>query len=135
MRAFVLPRDVRVERLRLRALLLYWWLLPPLAARGSPSPRDADAPKAETYKIGWSGESATQQRQLLVILAEYPTTAGSTQFCLLCCQPEPVPGLLAARMPRLTPWDPCRLPAWLGSAIHMSRSAYWLLRHSSTLAS
>ena len=102
MRAFVLPRDVRVERLRLRALLLYWWLLPPLAARGSPSPRDADAPKADTYKIGWSGESSTQQRQLLVILAEYPTTAGSTQFCLLCCQPEPIPSFSTARPSPLT---------------------------------
>ena len=26
----------------------------------------------------------------------YPTTMDSTQSCLLCCQPEPVPGMLSA---------------------------------------
>ena len=39
-----------------------------------------------------------------------PTTEGSAQFCLLCCQPEPVPGSSTARMSWLTPGDPCRLP-------------------------
>ena len=62
---------------------------------------------------------ATQQGSLHCILAQYPTTAGSAQFCLLCCQPEPVPGLLAVRMSQLTQRDPCRLPAWLGWTINI----------------
>ena len=51
------------------------------------------------------------------VLADFPTTASSAWFCLLCCQPEPVPRSLAARVSQLTSWDPCRLLAWLGSAI------------------
>ena len=47
-----------------------------------------------------------------LILIHFPTTAGSAQFCLLCCQPEPIPGTLAARKPLLTPRVPCRLPVW-----------------------
>ena len=47
-----------------------------------------------------------------LILIHFPTTAGSAQFCLLCCQPEPIPGTLAARRPLLTPRVPCRLPVW-----------------------
>ena len=38
--------------------------------------------------------------------------AGSAQFCLLCCQPEPVPESLPARPPPLTQGCPCRLPVW-----------------------
>ena len=38
--------------------------------------------------------------------------AGSAQFCLLCCQPEPVPESLPARPPPLTQGRPCRLPVW-----------------------
>jgi hypothetical protein len=33
-----------------------------------------------------------QQRSLHATLAYFPTTADSAQFCLLCCQPEPIPG-------------------------------------------
>ena len=47
------------------------------------------------------------------ILAHVPTTASSTQFCLLCCLSEPIPKSLAARMLQLTLQDPCRLLAWL----------------------
>ena len=65
-------------------------------------------------KKGGSCTPYTHQGSLQCILAQYPTTAGSAQFCLLCCQPEPDPGSLTARVPQLTPWDPCRLPAWLG---------------------
>ena len=32
----------------------------------------------------------------------FPTTAGSAQFCLLCCQPELVPESLPARPPSLS---------------------------------
>ena len=67
---------------------------------------------AAAKEKGWSGAPCTQQRSLLLILAQCPTTAGSAQFCLLCCQPEPIPGTLAARKPLLTPRVPCRLPVW-----------------------
>ena len=56
------------------------------------------------------------QRSLHPIQAHDPTTASSVQFCLLCCQPEPVPRSLTARLSRLTPRDPCRQQAWLGQA-------------------
>ena len=56
------------------------------------------------------------QRSLHPIQAHDPTTASSAQFCLLCCQPEPVPRSLAARLSQLTSRDPCRLQAWLGQA-------------------
>ena len=45
-------------------------------------------------------------------LACCPTTAPSAQFCLLCCQPEPLPESLAARAAPLTQGRPCRLGAW-----------------------
>ena len=45
-------------------------------------------------------------------LACCPTTAASAQFCLLCCQPEPLPESLAARAAPLTQGRPCRLAAW-----------------------
>ena len=41
-----------------------------------------------------------------------PTTAGSAQFCLLCCQTELVPESLPARPPPITRGCPCRLPVW-----------------------
>ena len=40
---------------------------------------------------------ATYQRSLHYILAHCPITASSIQFCLLCCQPEPFPGLLSCQ--------------------------------------
>ena len=51
------------------------------------------------------------------VLLHYPDTARSAQFCLLCCQPEPVPRSSTARWPRLTLRKPCRLRAWSGRAI------------------
>ena len=45
----------------------------------------------ETYKRR-SYASYPHQRSLHFILAYFPTTAGSSQFCMLCCQPEPIPG-------------------------------------------
>ena len=60
--------------------------------------------------------SSATQRSLHSIQAHVPTTASSAQFCLLCCQPEPIPRSLAARMSQLTSRDPCRLQAWLGRA-------------------
>ena len=69
---------------------------------------------------GCSRTSCTQQRSLHFILAQCPTTAGRAPFCLLCCQPEPIPRSLTARMPSLTWWDPCGRSAWLGRAIDMT---------------
>ena len=60
------------------------------------------------------GAACTCQRRLLCTQLLSPTTASSAQFCLLCCQPVPVPGSLTARMPQLAPWEPCRLLAWSG---------------------
>ena len=70
----------------------------------------------DNKKNGLSCVSCAQQRSLHPILVYFPTTAGSAQFCLLCCQPEPVPRSLAARLSQLTSRDPCRLQAWLGQA-------------------
>ena len=83
-------------------------------------------------KKGWCGASSAQQRFLHAILTQCPTTAGSVQFCLLCCQPEPVPRSLAARRMQFTLLTPCRLPAWLGRTIHMTCSTYCAPTHSSS---
>jgi hypothetical protein len=69
---------------------------------------------AREIKKEQSYAGSAAQRSLRPVLAYYPPTASSAQFCLLCCQPEPIHGSLAARMSRLTPRDPCRLLAWLG---------------------
>lgn len=58
------------------------------------------------------------QRSLRAALGCYPTTAGGAQFCLLCCQPGPVPESLPARPPSLTQGRPCRPPVWSGHPIH-----------------
>jgi hypothetical protein len=60
----------------------------------------------------WSRAVSARQRSLHSTLGCVPTTAGSAQFCLLCCQPEPVPESLPARPPPLTRGCPCRLPVW-----------------------
>ena len=44
-----------------------------------------------------------QQRSLQTTLIHFPTTADSAQFCLLCCQPEPIPRSLAARTSTFPP--------------------------------
>ena len=84
-------------------------------------------PAQRALEKGWSCASSPQQRSLHAILIHYPTTAGSVQFCLLCCQPEPMPESLTARMSRFTPWDPCRLPAWLGWTICIACRTCWVL--------
>ena len=72
------------------------------------------APRTVFEQNGLSCVSYAQQRSLHPILVYFPTTAGSAQFCLLCCQPEPIPGSSTVRMSQFTLWDPYRLPAWLG---------------------
>ena len=74
---------------------------------------------AVSNRKGRSGTPSELQGWLLSILAHCPTTADSAQSCLLCCQPEPVPRTLAARMSQFTLGHPCRLSAWSGWAIHM----------------
>ena len=54
------------------------------------------------HKKGWSCVAYLLQRFLHSTLVCFPTTAGSAQFCLLCCQPKPVPESLPARPPPLT---------------------------------
>ena len=76
------------------------------------------------------GDCYARQRFLHIILVHFPTTASSAQFYLLCCQPEPIPGALAARMSRLTSRDPCRLLVWLGWAIHIMCRTWRIHRHS-----
>ena len=75
-------------------------------------------------RVGWSGAVSTLQRLLLSILILCPTTAAGIQFCLLCCQPEPMPRSLTARAPLSTQRRPCRPAAWLGKTIHMVSRAY-----------
>ena len=90
---------------------------------------------ASFASFGQKGRSRApyaQQRSLHYILAQCPTTAGSAQFCLLCCQPEPVPGSSTARVPQLTPWNPCRLPAWSGRTINMRYRTCCVPVHSIT---
>ena len=80
----------------------------------------------------WSRAVSARQRSLHSTLGCVPTTAGSAQFCLLCCQPEPVPESLPARPPPLTRGCPCRLPGWQGRPIHMVCGAYTTPQHSAT---
>ena len=86
----------------------------------------------------WSKERScapsAQQRLLQRILAQYPTTASSAQYCLLCCQPQPVPGPSTAATLQLTSQDLCRLPAWLGRTINMLCRTCCAPGHSSAQA-
>ena len=84
------------------------------------------------HKTEWSGAASTLQRPLLSILILCPTTAAGIQFCLLCCQPEPMPRSLTARKSLFTQRSPCRPAAWLGKTIHMASRAYKLPLLSST---
>ncbi len=68
-------------------------------------------------KKGGVAEVLHHRGRKLPVLARAPATVSSAQFCLLCCQPEPVPRSLAARNSLLTPREPCRLLTWSGQAI------------------
>ena len=83
-------------------------------------------------KKEWSGAASTLQGPLLSILILCPTTAAGIQFCLLCCQPEPMPRSLTARISLFTQGNPCRPAAWLGKTIHMASRAYKLPLLSNT---
>ena len=74
--------------------------------------------KGANAKKDWSRAAYPPQRSLRAALGCCPTTAGGAQFCLLCCQPGPVPESLPARPPPLTKGRPCRPPVWLGHPIH-----------------
>ncbi len=56
--------------------------------------------------------------------------ASSARSCLLCCQPGPIPGSLAARESQPPPRVPCRLLAWPGRTIHMPRRTCCASAHS-----
>ena len=83
-------------------------------------------------KIWWSDASSAGQRKLQPAMICFPTTASSAQFCLLCCQPEPVPRSLTARTSQPARRDPCRLLAWLGPAIHTVYGTWPAPLHSIT---
>ena len=70
--------------------------------------------RKEEEEKDWSGAASDQQRSSSTIQLQYPSTASRAQFCLLCCQPEPMPGALTARMSLFTLRDPCRLLVWSG---------------------
>ena len=76
------------------------------------------AKTTQNTKEDWSCAAYPPQRSLRAALGCSPTTAGGAQFCLLCCQPGPVPESLPARPPTLTQGRPCRPPVWLGHPIH-----------------
>ena len=86
--------------------------------------RERERERERRQKRKWSQTASTQQRPLLSILILCPTTAAGIQFCLLCCQPEPMPRSLTARAPLSTQRRPCRPAAWLGKTIHMVSRAY-----------
>lgn len=86
---------------------------------------DSDSSRGIAYPLktvktqkDWSRAAYPPQRSLRAALGCCPTTAGGAQFCLLCCQPGPVPESLPARPPSLTQGRPCRPPVWLGHPIH-----------------
>ena len=86
--------------------------------------------KSSSKKLAAVVPLSPLQRFLCSTLGCFPTTAGSAQFCLLCCQPEPVPESLPARPPSLSRRCPCSLPVWSGQPIHMVHRTYTDPRHS-----
>ena len=64
------------------------------------------------------------QRSLPTTQAHDPTTEDTAGFCLLCCQPAPVPLSLSTRTSQLTPCCPCGVPTWLGRAINAARRTW-----------
>lgn len=66
----------------------------------------------------------SHQRSLPTTQAHYPTTEDTAGFCLLCCQPEPVPLSLSTRTSQLTPCCPCGVPTWSGQAINVARRTW-----------
>ena len=82
--------------------------------------------KLETKKNKKNKRSAvahvnSHQRSLPTTQAHYPTTEDTAGFCLLCCQPEPMPLSLSTRTSQLTPRCPCGVPTWSGRAINAAR--------------
>jgi len=87
-------------------------------AQPRPTQRRYMRQNTQNTKEDWSCAAYPPQRSLRAALGCCPTTAGGAQFCLLCCQPGPVPESLPARPPTLTQGRPCRPPVWLGHPIH-----------------
>ena len=88
--------------------------LKPLSKQGTRKETMAQFTKAASH-AGY-----LHQRQLHFTQACYPTTGSTEQFCLFCCQPEPVPASLSTGASQLTLCCPCRVLSWSGQAIHMS---------------
>ena len=66
----------------------------------------------------------SNQRSLPTTQAHCPTTEDTAGFCLLCCQPEPVPLSLSTRTSQLTLRCPCWVPTWSGQAINVARRTW-----------
>ena len=63
---------------------------------------------SNTKKGGWSYTPQDLARGAAVAFKLCISSLHSgVRFGLLCCQPEPVPGSLPARIPQLTPQYPC----------------------------
>ena len=75
------------------------------------------------------------QRSLHCMPVQRPVAARRVEFCLLCCQPEPMPQSLPARKPQLTLQHPCRQLARSGWTIHMLCRAWRVRHHSITMLS
>ena len=71
----------------------------------------------------------SHQRSLPTTQAHYPTTEDTAGFCLLCCQPEPLPQSLSTRTSLLTRRCPCGVPTWSGRAINAARRTLWEHMH------
>ena len=91
---------------------------------------EADPKQLARWRGGWLERRRKKARgsarshcrgRLRSIQVHFPSTASSAQLCLLCCQPEPVPGSSAARVRRPPPLQPCRLLAWKGQTISTKR--------------
>ena len=75
--------------------------------------------QAEKSKRLEVAQMALHQRSLPTTQAHFPTTEDTARFCLLCCQPEPMPMSLSTRTSQLPLRCPCRVPTWSGQAINM----------------
>ena len=58
------------------------------------------------------------QRSLLAAQAHFPSTEHTAGFCLLCCQPEPMPLSSSTRISQFPLGYPCRVRTWSGQALN-----------------
>ena len=83
-------------------------------------PRSCAAAERKIGKRLVVAQATLHQRSLPTTQAHCPTTEDTAGFCLLCCQPEPVPQSLSTRTSQLTLRCPCGVPTWSGRAINVA---------------